>query len=76
MYDDLFIWTVELTADYAAPRGRIVTDHLSVKLPTLTAAVQITDARWRTVGRRRGTTLHARYTGPNGQTIVRTFRRE
>ena len=70
------MYTVELTADYASPHGRIVTDHTTAEVPTLPAAIQLTDARWQVVGRRRGSTLHARFTGPDGVTIVRTLRRE
>jgi hypothetical protein len=70
------MYTVALTADYAAPQGRIVTDHVTAEVPNLPAALQLTDARWQAVGRRRGSTLHARYTAPDGQTIVRTLRRE
>jgi hypothetical protein len=70
------VWTVELTADYRGPRGRIVTDLHRSTAPNITAAVRITSARWQIVGRRRGTTLHARYTADNGQVITRTIRQE
>ena len=70
------MWTVELTADYRGPRGRIVTDMHRHRVANIDAAVLVTNARWNIVGRRRGTTLHARYTADNGQVITRTIRQE
>lgn len=70
------MWTVELTADYRGPRGRIVTDLHRHRVVNIDAAVRATNARWNIVGRRRGTTLHARYTADNGQTLYRTLRQE
>lgn len=70
------MWTVELTADYRGPRGRIVTDMHRHTVRDIHAAVAVTNARWQVVGRRRGTTLHARYTADNGQVLTRTIRQE
>lgn len=70
------MWTVELTADYRGPAGRIVTDMHRHTVRDIHAAVAVTNARWQIVGRRRGTALHARYTADNGQTLTRTIRRD
>jgi len=70
------MWTVELTADYRGPRGRVVTDLHRHRVVNIDAANRVTNARWQIVGRRRGTTMHARYTADNGQVITRTIRQE
>lgn len=70
------MWTVELTADYRGPAGRIVTDLHRIRVVDINAAVRVTNARWQVVGKRRGTTLHARYTADHGQTLYRTIRRD
>lgn len=70
------MWTVELTADYRGPRGRIVTDMHRHRVADIPSAVRVTNARWQIVGRRRGTTLHARYTADHGQVIARAIRQE
>ena len=70
------MWTVEITADYRGPRGRIVTDLHRYRLPTMPAALAVVRARWQTVSRRHGTQMHVRYLADNGQTITQRYRRD
>lgn len=71
-------FTLELTADYSAPHGRIVTDYHLHRLPTMPDALQIMEATWQRVSRRRGTQLHARITADHGgpAIVTRRFRRD
>lgn len=70
-------FTLELTADYAAPHGRIVTDYHSHRLPTMADTLRIMDAHWQRISRRRGTQLHVRITPDHGAPIVtKRFRRD
>jgi len=71
-------FTLELTADYTGPRGRIVTDYHCHRLPTMPDALHIMDATWQRVSRRRGTQLHARITADYGgpAIVTRRFRRD
>jgi hypothetical protein len=69
--------TLELSADYHGPQGRIVTDYHNHRLPSITAALAVTESTWQRVGRRRGTQLHVRITPDDGMPIVtRRFRRD
>lgn len=69
-------FTVELTADYRGPRGRIVTDCHYHRSPTMGAALAVTQATWERISRRRGTQLHARITGDAGTIVTRRYRRD
>lgn len=70
------MWTVELTADYRGPRGRIVTDMHRHRVPSMPAAIAIVRRRWQTVSRRHGVQMHVRYTADHGQTIIQCYRRD
>jgi len=70
------MFTVELTADMLARRGRIVTDHTVATLPTMAAAIQVAQAHWQRISRRRGTQLHMRLTYPGGQIVTHRYRRD
>lgn len=63
-------FTLELTADYAAPGGRIVTDYHAHRLPTMPDALAIMQSQWQRVSRRRGTQLHVRITPDHGSPVV------
>lgn len=69
-------FTLELTADYRGPRGRVVTDYHRHRLPTMPDTLNVMDATWQRISRRRGTQLHVRITGDAGLTITRTMRRD
>jgi phage gp16-like protein len=68
-------WTVETTADYRSPRGRIVTAMHRDTCQTAGEAAAMVRHRWRQV-RRRGAQLHAVLTADNGQTFRRTIRQD
>ena len=70
------MWTVELTADYRGPYGRIVTDYRTQRTRTALEAVTVADHHWQRVGRRRGTQLHLRATADTGETVTRSYRRD
>jgi len=70
-------YTLEMTADYAAPRGRIVTDYHCHRLPTLPDAIRIMEAHWARLSRRRGTQLHSRISPDHGLPVLtRRYRRD
>lgn len=70
-------FTLELTADYAGPRGRIVTDYHQHRLPTMADTLAVMQSHWQRVSRRRGTQLHVRIIPDHGSPIVtRRFRRD
>lgn len=69
-------FTLELTADYRGARGRIVTDYQRHRLPTMPDTLNVMNATWQRISRRRGTQLHVRITGDAGLTITRTMRRD
>ena len=70
-------FTLELSADYHGPQGRIVTDYHNHRLPTMADALSVMASTWQRVSRRRGTQLHVRITPDHGQPIVtRRFRRD
>lgn len=69
-------FTLELSADYRGPRGRIVTDYHHHRLPTMADTLSVMNATWQRVSRRRGTQLHVRITGDAGLTITRCLRRD
>lgn len=69
-------FTIELTGDYLAPRGRIVTDYHTHRAPTMPAALAIMEQTWQRISRRRGTQLHVRITGDAGTIVTRRYRRD
>jgi hypothetical protein len=70
-------WTIELTADYRGPRGRVVTDYQHRRETiTLPQCLAVVEQQWQVVSRRRGTQLHAILTADTGEIIRRTMRRD
>jgi hypothetical protein len=70
-------WTIELTADYRGPRGRVVTSqHTSRVQATLPQCLALVEQHWQRVGRRRGTQLHATLTADTGEILRRCLRRD
>lgn len=70
-------WTVEMTADYRGPHGRVVTSsHIRRYQLTLPQCLARVETEWQRVSRRRGTQLHATLTADTGETIRRTMRRD
>ena len=69
-------FTLEMTADYRGPRGRIVTDYHCHRIPTMAGCLSVMNSTWQRVGRRIGTQLHVRITGDAGTIVTRRFRRD